>query len=66
MRQHGSVEASTVVALLNAMQLKTEQVLQGSLQIMDERLATASAWQEREQRDVSDAIETMSTGDSGS
>jgi hypothetical protein len=29
---------------------------------MDERLATASAWQEREQRDVSDAIETMNRG----
>jgi hypothetical protein len=33
------IEAATLVALLNAMQLKTEQVLQGSLQIMDERLA---------------------------
>jgi hypothetical protein len=30
----GPVEAATLVALLNAMQLKTEQVLQGSLQIM--------------------------------
>jgi hypothetical protein len=58
----GPIEASTMAALLNAMQLKTEQVMQGSLKIMDERLATAAAWQEREQRDVADAMETMSRG----